>query len=315
MHHLKNHSGTSLIELMIATALGLWLLGGVLICYHSNQRTFQVEQALAHMQENGRVAIHLLSQDIHSAGYSGCLPLASLELNQLISSTKTINFAAATRIAGWHQLASTSALQLPTEIARNAVSGSDILLIQRMQPDNAVVNAHNKTILLAAKSDYRTGDILLISDCTHADVIQVTAASGKALTITPALLQSYNNTSQIGHLATVVYYIRKTSRKNVAGAPIYGLYRRDINQPSTLAQEIAEGVDNMRLKFGVIHHHKMMYLSIPQLTSADWQAIVSIQIALSLNSINPVSNRTADRLLRQAWDTTIAIREPISLVH
>ena len=277
------------------------------------------------MQENGRTAIHLLGQDIRRAGYAGCLPLNNLEALQATAAPMDANFTEATRIAGWHQYQSTSPLPLQQTIARNAVSGSDILLVQSMLPDNILVKAAQvETISLSDKPDYRKDDSLIIADCTHANLVQVTAVSGKQIAIKPALVQPYGSTAQIGRLTSVFYYIRKTTRKNSAGTPVYALYRRDINQPAVLAQELVEGVEQMQIKFGVVHKDTIDYWPISKLTRHDWPRIASVQIALLLDSIEPVTDGPAhfsfdqkiysstDRLLRQEWSVVIAVREPVT---
>ncbi len=306
---MKNkNNGASLTELLIASALGLWLIGGVLLCYLSNQRTYRLTQALAHMQENGRIAIYLLSEAIRTAGYAGCLPLSSLALNPL--NGMNIRFLPETRIAAWHKAISSSPVHLPDDIIRNAVLNSDILLVQNMVPENiTVISTTPESIKLSEKSNDKAGDILLIADCAHADLVQVNTVKNNLLTIRPGLTQSYDSTSQIGRLTSVFYYIRKTNRKNVTGMPIYGLYQRDINQPATLAQEVAEGVENMQIKFGIKEGKKINYLPVQNLAASDWRSIVSVQINLLLNSIEPVATQ-GDRLLRQEWNATTAIREP-----
>lgn len=319
MDKISWQTGISLVELMIAMLLSLWLIVGIVLAYFSNQRSYLTAEALAHMQENARVAIYLLSQEVHSAGYIGCLPLNAIELNQV-----NTHFFSDTRLGGWNQGTSTFHFHLPADIAKKAAPNTNILLVQRMTNDNYVVrSAEKNAIFFEQKPNYEVGETLLISDCVHANIVQVTSISSNKITVSPALVQSYNRASQIGHLASVFYYIRKTNRKNTGGAPIYALYRRDINESAKLAQEVVEGIENMQIKFGIKQADKVFYLPIQQITAADWQAIVSVQIALLLNSIDPILDRSptyqfnqkndtaSDRLLRREWNFTIAVREPI----
>lgn len=63
--------GFSLIELMIALVLGLFIIGGVLSVFIGSSQTFNANEALSRVQENGRFAIELIAEDIRNSGYTG----------------------------------------------------------------------------------------------------------------------------------------------------------------------------------------------------------------------------------------------------
>lgn len=72
--------GFSLVELMIAMALGLLVLAGVLTVFENNSRTRNEMEKANRQIENGRYAMDLLTNDLRVAGYFGefdstCLPL------------------------------------------------------------------------------------------------------------------------------------------------------------------------------------------------------------------------------------------------
>lgn len=65
--------GLTLIELMIAMLLGVFLIGGVLQIFVSTKQTYRMQENLARLQENGRFAMNFLERDIRMAGYRSCL--------------------------------------------------------------------------------------------------------------------------------------------------------------------------------------------------------------------------------------------------
>jgi len=65
-------TGMSLIEVMLAQTLGLFLIFGLIQIYLSVQKTFDLQQAIINLQENGRFASYLLSKNIRMAGFAGC---------------------------------------------------------------------------------------------------------------------------------------------------------------------------------------------------------------------------------------------------
>src|SRR5689334_12994230 len=67
-----NQNGMSLIEVMLAQALGLFLIFGLIQIYLTVQKTFHLQQAIVSLQENGRFAAHFLSESIRMAGFAHC---------------------------------------------------------------------------------------------------------------------------------------------------------------------------------------------------------------------------------------------------
>jgi type IV pilus assembly protein PilW len=61
--------GLTLIELMIALTVSLFLLGGLLKIVQSTRSTFGDQNALAQMQDNERLAMTFMTDVIESAGY------------------------------------------------------------------------------------------------------------------------------------------------------------------------------------------------------------------------------------------------------
>jgi len=65
--------GLTLIELMIAMLLGVFLIGGVLQIFLSTKQTNRMQDSLARLQENGRFAMDFIGRDMRLAGYRSCL--------------------------------------------------------------------------------------------------------------------------------------------------------------------------------------------------------------------------------------------------
>lgn len=65
-HHQK---GLSLVELMVALVLSLFLLTGVITIFINTKVSYSAQQALAALQENQRLASTVLGNTIQQAGY------------------------------------------------------------------------------------------------------------------------------------------------------------------------------------------------------------------------------------------------------
>lgn len=67
-----NQKGFTLVEIMISLAISTTLMAGVVQLYAGSQTNNLINDELGLMQENGRLAMALLSDDIRMAGNLGC---------------------------------------------------------------------------------------------------------------------------------------------------------------------------------------------------------------------------------------------------
>ncbi|HTV97606.1 MAG TPA: PilW family protein [Steroidobacteraceae bacterium] len=61
--------GFTLVEIMIAIVIGLFLTGGLLTLVQAMKRTFIMQSAMSQLQDNERMAMTLIADVIQSAGY------------------------------------------------------------------------------------------------------------------------------------------------------------------------------------------------------------------------------------------------------
>jgi type IV pilus assembly protein PilW len=69
MKHPSTQRGLTLIELLIAVAIGLFLVGGLLTLVQAMKRTSVSQSGLSQLQENERMAMSLMTDVIQSTGY------------------------------------------------------------------------------------------------------------------------------------------------------------------------------------------------------------------------------------------------------
>lgn len=76
MNHSKfkrDTRGVSLIELMVALAIGAVLVLGLVEVFAASRTAYQLSTGLARVQENGRFAMDFLQRDLRMAGHLGCV--------------------------------------------------------------------------------------------------------------------------------------------------------------------------------------------------------------------------------------------------
>ncbi|MDE2430232.1 MAG: PilW family protein [Burkholderiales bacterium] len=65
---IRSH-GRSLVELMIAMAIGLVIMAAISALYLSNSKSYRVTDDKAHLEEDGRLALNLIAFHLRMAGY------------------------------------------------------------------------------------------------------------------------------------------------------------------------------------------------------------------------------------------------------
>lgn len=66
---LRGEAGISMVELVVAMAIGLILMSGIYKVFIGSTKSFRDQESLARLQENVRMAMNVAARDIRAAGY------------------------------------------------------------------------------------------------------------------------------------------------------------------------------------------------------------------------------------------------------
>jgi type IV pilus assembly protein PilW len=338
---IRHQRGIGLVEIMVALTLGLVLMGGVLQVFLSNKQTYRMQEAHARLQENGRFAMEKISRDIREAGYWGCASRsvsASLKTTLNTLGTYQDYFYDFTRIVEGFESTGSSTWSpgIDTNVFLNARGGSDILTVRAPLGSNIRITApmasSSDDPSISANNELTQNDIVMVSDCASAIIMQVTDPSpqtagplqhttGSGSTpgnSTTDLEVVYGNDAEVVEIGTVSYYIRNN---NYSGLP--SLYQRE---GSNNAEELIEGVENMQILYGEDTNADFSadrYL--PANSVGDWANVVSVRLSLVLMTIednltsspqtyqfNGAPITAPDRRLRRVFTSTIGIRNRLA---
>ena len=329
----RHESGATLIELMIALAVGLVLLFGLSQIYLSSKQAYRLMDAQSVLMESGRYALDALSNELRLAGQQGCsrnAPLTVIATGQaqallvpdtaphvppgviaapVLSGEDDISVSAMPRIKP--VLAGTDTLTLISAEFCGGVLGSRLLLT-------------NPRGHLQAGSTCRfdTGTPLMVASCESVHLFRA-GASDQDLTqnvdqegvATNRLGALYRPGSELMALRSRSFFLRL----NPAGQP--ALYR--VDHVADTVSELVEGVENMQLNYGVdmtgdgASDRIVNAAAVP-----DWSNVVSVRVRLTLRSIEDrlLANtreytlddkRQSDRRLVHEFATTVAIRNRV----
>jgi len=198
--------GFSLIELMLALALGLVVTAGIVQLFVGNNRTNQLITGQSRLQESARYALDFVSRSVRNGGFYGCDPESdkiyntlNAGWNQMFELDLTVpvqgfdGTGSGNSVGDW----SPSLTTLPIGTAsttiipgngidiNSLVPSTDILVVryqvapgfritQRVNPNDDPVIENNGDVDLTA------GDYAVISDCEQAAIFRVTGLSGGA---------------------------------------------------------------------------------------------------------------------------------------
>lgn len=278
----SREQGYSLIELMLAISLSLFLSMGIIDIFIYSKNVYQLTQSLNIIPNKARLAFHLLSHDIRMAGFIGCVRLLDVLTlkNQLSIDTSLVV---------WHRGDTTAKLSLP-KLARYQ-KNSDVILIQFLDPNTfPIKEAKFKHIVFARRAIFHPKDVLFISDCQHAELIHWNNIH---------LVNSYQMDSEIGIFNKIIYYIADTGRLNEDGERIYALYRRNLNQSIYKPIELIEGIKSMSIRLGMKNRDGMMFYKNGN-EMKHWANARSVEIRLLL---------TDTKRLQREWKQIIGLRE------
>lgn len=197
-----------MVELLVAMAVGLFLMGGIIQVFVSSKASYRVGEANSRVQENGRFAIQMLAADLRGARSVGCRSMALDEaqdsLNVVacdlldpedgqsgcvgvpaIGSDRQLGYASSQKgtpdwLAG---LPGNSTAGAQYKVARQWLRG-DVLVswgtvgegvYARLPSESQAADLTRPVELVVPHKDLMGGRLALITDCEATDVFTVTS--------------------------------------------------------------------------------------------------------------------------------------------
>lgn len=333
VHYQK---GLSLVELMIAIALGLVLTAGVLQLFVSNTQTFKTQQATSRVQESGRLAADFLASDIRMAGFTGFRGRLSAVQNKVVpvgyqnKYQNGIEFIDAANAAPLAAKANTNVL-----ILRGALDDVGAPLKKAAEAGKFTVSLLSEVAGSCAAAGVRynglcVGEIAYVADYQKTFVFQVATLNkvdATTLEVTYVGTWGGNNVDPdeyfvegavISPAREVVYFIQN----GVSGQP--SLFQKVNDQD---AIELLEGVANISLRYNR-DSAKNNYLTALNQLGDLWNnqanPIVSVHLELVVQSVadnvleqeqvynfNEADVTATDKRLYKVFSTTVALRNQL----
>jgi len=336
-------AGVSLIELMIAVALGLFLMSGVTYLYVSSKASYSTQASVASVQEMLRFGFEFLAFDLRMAGYMGCANLREM-VPQVVANPPVPTVGLGGSLIGYDNGAGWTN---PTSPAISRVGGTDVVVMSRASLSSIHLseNSNGSEFHITANTyGFQDNQILMVTDCRRSDVFRAglstgagkinvahasnrnsqpagsTCPSGSGKLVTECgVAGNYKNDAMLAALESWTYFVGINARGNPA------LFRVGI---SGTAEELVEGVYDMQLEYGLDtvedsafladSYYAASSINAPS-TSPHWGQVVSAKLTLRARSPDentvPDSQtysyngaNVTDRRYRQTFTTVIGLR-------
>ncbi len=299
----QDQTGLTLVELMVAMTVGLILMAGVIQIFASNKQTYRIQDATSRLQENGRFAVDMLRRDIRMAGFWGCNSNITNVSSNLNNPGNYVDITLG-GISG----------------TDGAAGAPDTITLQGAYNSGLNVNSHSQaaaSFATPAGNDLQRFEIILVSDCTKADISQIsnaTPASGSVVVNTgvgapgnASKPPQYPPGSSIYHVRKVTYSIQS----GASGQP--SLFRSE----DGVDQEVVEGVEDMQILYGEdTDADGTANRYVPAGTAGlILENVVSVRLALTLRTLEDnvaLTTANGDRRIRNTFSTTIVLRNRTS---
>jgi len=322
--------GFTLVELMVALTIGLFLVGAVSTLFVNTRGSFDYASEIARIQETGRFALSTIARDVRMAGYNGC--------GSMTTTVNVINGGATnplldfqTPIHGYEASAAPASIQTPS--GDRPITGTDVIILIGVDTSNElVVKAHNP---MSAQIDtnihsIKPGEILLITDCSKASLFQVTGPTNNNNNATNVVhntgtgtpgncyktlgascgagstVYTYKPGSSLLRVSSSAYFIANSSLGNGTRA-LWTMQLEGTTNGSSTARELLVGVNNMQIEYGIGSNESTTSFVSDASTVSDWSQVRSINLSLTVRSTR-TNISSSHSYLEKTFSETIVAR-------
>lgn len=323
----KTYQGLTLIELMVAIAIGLVITAAIVQIFVTSRSSYTLEEGLSRVQEAGRFAVDLMSYDVRMAGYTGCLPRTAKPDSALNNPTDFATVGPYRHLEGFTYVGSGGAdptsdwsASLPTAYFSSSelLPDSDVLVVRRGSEVSTRLKEPITTPSAAAKISGNTSglqqfDIVMITSCKQAkaEIFQITGPASLGDTgdnnivhnsgvgvaepgnATKEFKTLFDKGDEIIKLLTHIYYVGPGPTGNPS------LFRKELQgggkgEKIFKSQELVEGVVRLKILFGIDTDNDQVanqFVPAKDVAPADVDKIFAVRLAMLVRTPDRVDSQ------------------------
>lgn len=289
----KKQAGITLIELIIASFLGLLVSAGLIQVLISSKSTSYMQTEVARLQENARFAIESLSRDLRNTDFWGCNEDLVRVTNHVTNTESSAYFNFENAISG---------LEGTNESIPDAITliGATLIDETKLKP-NTKISTKSAVGFTANNIDPKTleGKAIIVADCLHSDIFQISSISGNKFIHNQTLTGDYADRAFFYTPFKVEYSIKN---------------ERLVRTKDDVEMTVASHVKNMQIYYGEDSNgNGLANHFVSQSDVMDFNAVVSVKVLLLFSTANesiahqPQTNDFAKIIAYQKFDEMSAI--------
>ncbi|MEX1032926.1 MAG: PilW family protein [Cellvibrionaceae bacterium] len=281
--------GLTLTELLVAMALGLFLVTGIMTVFLQSKRSYQQDDELARMQESARYTLRLLTRELALAGLSGYYRFeahtaegtpaiaSDCGTNWAVNFGQPIEFSNDVTVTPYAACIDTADIRSSTDVLAVRRTADDYTLDDGSVNPKANLDPTNAAF---ATRVYLQKSGLDYTFLTGGDISAADATAGSGV----GLWEYYAK----------IFYIRPYSV--AAGDNLPALCVKSLELSTMTGNCLVEGVENLQFEFGIDGNGD----GVPEQFEADPTAAqlsnaVAIRVHLLMRSFNPIPGYTNDK--------------------
>ncbi len=317
--------GVSLVEAMIALALGLLVTLGASTAFTASRQANRATEGLGRMQETARSAFDLMAREVREAGGNPCdsaVAVASV-LNGAQGATPSWWADWDNPLQGFEGNVSFPGAAFGTGVGQR-VAGTDAVLAKYasdLSDLNVVTHTPGTMTITVNNSPHRlqAGELLFVCNYSQGSIAQASSVSANTIVhdvsaasagncstglgvptaCAPAApnVFTYLPGSKVARFVASGWYIGNNGRADTGGRSLYRATRTGV-------EEVAEGVNDMQVTY--LSSGAALYVDASAIT--DWSKVVGLRLALMLNSVQAGVSTSADTRMTRPMTFTLSLR-------
>lgn len=256
--------GSTLIELMLAMTIGVLLLSLIIEIFIVSKSIFARQIALYQVQDNAKMALSMIEEDITHAGYIACPRLSK---DFAVRASPPYSLTIHNKIAG----SENEITIIHAEFAK--------VTLQSIQ-DQSHLNVSNET-------HFTKNDILVISDCSHAEIVRITKILSypnmQKIQLSTPLHYKYDKNTEISRLSSHTYFIAPSHLDENKGKKINALFVKNIKN---INEELVPGIDHLQFTYDILVNNKLTTIRSPPINDK----LIGVAITIEARSL-PINKK------------------------
>ncbi len=322
-HRPGTQRGLGLIEIMVALAISVILMAGVIQILLSSKLSYRVSEANARVQEGGRFAIEFMNNDLRMAGHLGCFRYSFAEVDNILDEPD-FNWNLETTIEGYDSTGTNWPPELSALIAGEVLGGTDVLVMRGLAGDGIpLVDPFSVGDQWFANTagNINAGDVVMANSCGGGRIARITGIDDGAVPVelsieglgNPFGESPFGDGVEVSRIETHIYYIAA----NDAGVP--ALFRRSLTDGMS-RQELVDGVEGLRILYGEDTNADGIANRYVRAQEATMSEVVSLRISLLLRTEDSIASTpqtylydgeeitAGDLRMRRVFSSTVKLR-------